>query len=422
VIHDIALQNLSVKILIDRAGLVGEDGATHHGVFDICLSKGNAKFVIMAPKDGYELEEMIKLSHSLDSPVAIRYPRGKINEYKELPKNDITFGRAEVLFSGGNIAIISVGHIFSVAYDLYKLIEKLEGPQTLINIRFIKPLDIETIHESVYNKDIIVILEEGAEKGGIGEEIALLLYEKGIKGKTFRFAIPDRFIEHGTIDELRNLIGLNNKYIFKKIMEYEKLRLDTLILKRGLTESRSKAQALIMMGSVYVNGQKIDKCGTFVDEKSDIYIKEKLPYVSRGGLKLEKARDYFHINFKDKVVLDIGSSTGGFTDLALQSGAKRVHAVDVGKNLLHYSLINCDKIVKHFGINFRYIDYNHINERVDIIVCDVSFISIKKLLGNMLQFCQKGTEFVLLIKPQFEAMRKDICKNGIVKDLKYIRQ
>ena len=225
VIHDIALQNLSVRILIDRAGLVGEDGATHHGVFDIVYLKVMPNFVIMAPKDGYELEEMIKLSHSLDSPVAIRYPRGKINEYKELPKNDITFGRAEVLFSGGNIAIISVGHIFSVAYDLYKLIEKLEGPQTLINIRFIKPLDIETIHEAVYNKDIIVILEEGAEKGGIGEEIALLLYEKGIKGKTFRFAIPDRFIEHGTIDELRNLIGLNNKYIFKKIMEYEKVKI-----------------------------------------------------------------------------------------------------------------------------------------------------------------------------------------------------
>jgi 23S rRNA (cytidine1920-2'-O)/16S rRNA (cytidine1409-2'-O)-methyltransferase len=207
----------------------------------------------------------------------------------------------------------------------------------------------------------------------------------------------------------------------KKLWNMKKLRLDALILKRNLIESRSRAQALIMMGMVYVNGQKIDKCGTFVDENAEIHIKEKLKYVSRGGLKLEKARDFFDIDFVDKVVLDIGSSTGGFTDVAIQSGAKRVHAVDVGKNLLHYSLMNNEKIVKHFGINFRYIDYNNINECVDIIVCDVSFISVKKLLGSMLQFCHNGTELVLLVKPQFEAERKDICKNGIVKDIKVHR-
>ena len=225
ILHDIALQNLPVRILIDRAGLVGEDGATHHGVFDIAYLKLIPNFIMMAPKDGYELEEMIKLSISINCPVAIRYPRGEIDEYKELIRNEIALGRAEVVFKGGSIAIISVGHIFSVAFDLYKIIEKTEGTQTLINIRFIKPLDIETIYDSVCDKDIIVIIEEAAEKGGINEEIALALYERGVKSRILRFAIPDHFIEHGAISELRNLIGLNSKYIYKKIMEYEKIKI-----------------------------------------------------------------------------------------------------------------------------------------------------------------------------------------------------
>lgn len=197
----------------------------------------------------------------------------------------------------------------------------------------------------------------------------------------------------------------------------KKQRLDTLIVNKGLVESRNKAQSLIMAGYVYINDQKIDKCGTLVDEGVDVNIKENLKYVSRGGLKLEKARDCYHIDFGDKVVLDIGSSTGGFTDLALQSGARRIHSVDVGKNLLHFSLSKSDKIIKHEGVNFRYIKFDVINEFVDIIVCDVSFISIKKLLQSMIQFCKDGTELVLLIKPQFEAEKKDVGKNGVVRDI-----
>jgi 23S rRNA (cytidine1920-2'-O)/16S rRNA (cytidine1409-2'-O)-methyltransferase len=197
----------------------------------------------------------------------------------------------------------------------------------------------------------------------------------------------------------------------------KKQRLDTLIVNKGLVESRNKAQSLIMAGYVYINGQKVDKCGTLFDEEVDINIKENLKYVSRGGLKLEKARDCYHIDFRDKVVLDIGSSTGGFTDLALQSGARRVHAVDVGKNLLHFSLTKFDNIVKHEGVNFRYIKYDDIDEFVDIIVCDVSFISIKKLLQSMLKFCKDKTELVLLIKPQFEAEKQEVGKNGIVRDI-----
>jgi 23S rRNA (cytidine1920-2'-O)/16S rRNA (cytidine1409-2'-O)-methyltransferase len=196
----------------------------------------------------------------------------------------------------------------------------------------------------------------------------------------------------------------------------KKIRLDTLIVEKGLIESRNKAQSLIMAGYVYVNGQKMDKCGTLVDQSISIDIKEPLKYVSRGGLKLEKARDHFHVNFIDKVVLDIGSSTGGFTDVALQSGAKRVHAVDVGVNLLHYSLMNNERVIKHEGVNFRYIDFSVINECADIIVCDVSFISIKKIIDKMLFFCKDNTELIFLIKPQFEAGKKEVGKKGILKD------
>ena len=225
IIHDIALQNLPVRILVDRAGLVGEDGATHHGAYDVAYLKMIPNFVLMAPKDGYELEEMIKLTDYLDCPVAIRYPRGEISIYNDLLDNDLNFGKAEILYNSGSIGIISVGHIFTVAYDLYKLLEKTEGPQTLINIRFIKPLDIDTIYSSVYDKDIIVILEEGAGKGGISEEIALSLYDRGVNSKILRFAFPDNFIEHGSIEELRTQVGLNSKYIYKKIKEYEKAKI-----------------------------------------------------------------------------------------------------------------------------------------------------------------------------------------------------
>jgi 1-deoxy-D-xylulose-5-phosphate synthase len=225
IIHDIALQKLPVRLLIDRAGLVGEDGATHHGVFDISYLKLIPNFVIMAPKDDFELVEMIKMTDYLNCPSAIRYPRGEIDAYEDLPNNKLTYGKAEIIYNEGSVAIISVGHIFSVAYDLYKLFKKTIGPQALINVRFIKPLDIDSIYEVVNDKDVIVILEEGVMKGGINEEIALSLYERGVKSKILRFAIPDYFIEHGSIEELRKLVGLNSKNILQIILEYEKIKI-----------------------------------------------------------------------------------------------------------------------------------------------------------------------------------------------------
>lgn len=195
-----------------------------------------------------------------------------------------------------------------------------------------------------------------------------------------------------------------------------KIRLDKLLTEKGLVESREKAQKLIMSGLVLVNNNIVDKPGLQVDNNSHIGLKETLKYVSRGGIKLETALNHFKINFKDKVVIDIGASTGGFTDLCLQNGAKKVYAVDVGKNLLHEKLLKDERVINLEKTNFRYIKYEAINEKADIIVSDVSFISLTKIIPSMVQFCHDNSEACILIKPQFEAGPKFVGKNGVVRD------
>ena len=196
-----------------------------------------------------------------------------------------------------------------------------------------------------------------------------------------------------------------------------KVRLDKLIFEKGLAESREKAQSLIMANTVLVNGLLLDKPGTLVDEGAEISLKEGLKYVSRGGLKLEKALTAFHLNFENKTVLDIGASTGGFTDLAIQNGARKVFAVDVGKNQLHEKLKSLKNVVNLEKTNFRYIEFEKIGECVDIIVSDVSFISLKLIIPKMILFSHDRTEACLLIKPQFEAGKRFIGKNGVVREL-----
>lgn len=196
-----------------------------------------------------------------------------------------------------------------------------------------------------------------------------------------------------------------------------KKRLDILLLESKKAESREKAKALIMSGNVYSDNNVLDKPGMLVDESMPIYIREPLPYVSRGGLKLKKGLDVFKLNFNGKTVLDIGASTGGFTDVALQHGAKKVYAVDVGRNQLHYSLTKNPKVINLQKINFREIDFDTIGENVDSIVGDVSFISLKLIVPKAVMFCSDGCELVFLIKPQFEAERHEVGKNGVVRDL-----
>ncbi len=195
-----------------------------------------------------------------------------------------------------------------------------------------------------------------------------------------------------------------------------KVRLDRLLAERGLAESREKAQALIMAGEVRVNGQKALKPGQAVAEDAHIEVLKKPRYVSRGGFKLAAALRNFAIDAAGLVCLDIGSSTGGFTDVLLEAGAARVHAVDVGAGQLAWKLRNDARVVLHEGINAREVKFDDIGERVDLITCDVSFISVTLILPAAVPLLRAGGRMVILIKPQFEAGKGQVGKGGIVRD------
>lgn len=194
-----------------------------------------------------------------------------------------------------------------------------------------------------------------------------------------------------------------------------KKRLDVLIFEKGLAESRSKAQAIVMEGIVLVNGRKETKAGTQVNEDDIIEIEKQNPYVSRGGLKLESVLNLFNIDFTDKVCIDIGASTGGFTDCMLQHGAKKVYAVDVGTAQLHYKLRNDPRVVNIENVNFRYFDKSLLKDEIDIITIDVSFISLDKILPLASEIIKKDGFIVAMIKPQFELEPSEINK-GVVRD------
>lgn len=197
-----------------------------------------------------------------------------------------------------------------------------------------------------------------------------------------------------------------------------KERIDVMLVIRGLANSREKAKAMVMAGIIFVDGQRVDKPGTTVAEESLIEMKgETLPFVSRGGLKLAKAVDAFSLEFLDQVVVDIGASTGGFTDCALQNGAKRVYAVDVGYGQLAWKLRTDPRVVSMERVNARYLNRETFPEQADWVVSDVAFISITKIFSAMLSILKDGGQVLSLIKPQFEAGREYVGKKGVVKDI-----
>jgi len=195
-----------------------------------------------------------------------------------------------------------------------------------------------------------------------------------------------------------------------------KVRLDRLLVDRGLAESREKAQALIMAGEVKLNGQKAAKPGQPVPEDAAIEVLARPPYVSRGGFKLAAALREFAIDPSGQVCLDIGSSTGGFTDALLQAGAARVHAVDVGAGQLAWSLRTDPRVVVHEGINARELQFSDIGELAWLVTCDVSFISVTLILPAAIPLLQPSGRMVILIKPQFEVGKGQVGKGGIVRE------
>jgi 23S rRNA (cytidine1920-2'-O)/16S rRNA (cytidine1409-2'-O)-methyltransferase len=196
-----------------------------------------------------------------------------------------------------------------------------------------------------------------------------------------------------------------------------KRRADQLLVEQGLAESRAKAQALILAGLVSTDGRRIDKPGTALAEDTELALAGRdHPWVSRGGLKLAFALDHFAIDPAGAVALDIGASTGGFTDVLLARGAARVHAVDVGRGQLAWKLRQDPRVVVHEGMNARHLARAQIPEPVDLIVCDASFIGLATLLPAPLRLAAERARLVALIKPQFEAGPKEVGKGGVVRD------
>jgi len=218
----------------------------------------------------------------------------------------------------------------------------------------------------------------------------------------------------------------------------KKVRLDSLMVAKGLIDSREKAKALILAGKVFVNGNKAAKAGVFVRPETEIKILQKMPYVGRGGIKLEYALRNFNVDVRDKIAMDVGASTGGFTDCLLQNGCKKVYAVDVGYGQLDWKLRNDPRVILLEKTNIRYLDEkirseSHlesfptartgnqglkdlIESNIDIATVDVSFISLLKVIPKVISFLKKNGEIIALIKPQFEAERKDVGKGGVVKN------
>ena len=196
-----------------------------------------------------------------------------------------------------------------------------------------------------------------------------------------------------------------------------KERLDVLLVKRNLVESREKAKAIIMSGNVFVEGQREDKAGSMFSDEVNIEIKgQTLQYVSRGGLKLEKAVANFDVHLQDKVCTVVGSSTGGFTDCMLQNGAKKVFAIDVGRGQLAWKLRNDERVVCMEKTNIRYVTPEDLGERIDFSSIDVSFISLTKVLLPIRNYLKDEGQIVALIKPQFEAGREKVGKKGVVRE------
>ncbi len=199
-------------------------------------------------------------------------------------------------------------------------------------------------------------------------------------------------------------------------MKKEKKRLDCILVERKLAESRTLAKALIMSGVVFVEGEKIEKAGTMVDLSSEISVKSaSCPYVGRGGLKLEGVINEYEIDVHDKIAVDIGASTGGFTDCLLQKGARRVYAIDTGRGQLHWKLRNDHRVISMEKVNARYIAPDIIPEKADIMTIDVSFISVKKIIDPVSALLKENGTIISLIKPQFEIGKGLVDKGGIIK-------
>ncbi|MTI70198.1 MAG: 1-deoxy-D-xylulose-5-phosphate synthase [Firmicutes bacterium] len=217
VLHDVCIQNLPVTLAIDRAGLVGNDGETHHGVFDFSYLSHLPNMTIMAPKDGEELNKMIEFAVEYNGPVAVRYPRGYCYNYKEDKLNDIELGKGEILKEGKDIAILAIGKMVEKGVNVYKSFKEKGQNITLVNARFVKPLDNDILDTLMKDHKIIVTLEDNSKLGGFGSMVNNYLINNNYNGQVLNIGLPDNFVEHGDVEELFKRCGMDEASIIKEI-------------------------------------------------------------------------------------------------------------------------------------------------------------------------------------------------------------
>jgi len=217
--HDVCMQKLHVVFAVDRAGLVGADGMTHHGAFDLSYMCQMPNMVVMAPKNKWELSDMVKFAFKYDGPIAIRYPRGEAySKYKEF-RAPVSLGKCEEIFKGDKVLLFAIGTMFKNAIEVGKLMKEDIGQPTVVNARFAKPLDEEYLIKAAKTYKCIVTMEDNVSTGGMGERVNNILYKNGFKGEIINISLPDEFVEHGSVGELQKSLGMDPESIYDKIKE-----------------------------------------------------------------------------------------------------------------------------------------------------------------------------------------------------------
>ena len=383
---------------------------------------------------------MMKFAVHFSGPIALRYPRGEAYTGLEDHREPIRYGKAEVLEEGKEIALLAVGNMVKIAVRVRELLKEQGYDVTLVNMRFVKPFDTALVQELSRSHSLLVTMEENIRNGGFGEQVASFVMEEELPARVQIVALPNRFVHQGSVASQMKETGIDADSVAEKVLkkyrrngsapEEENGRKAEERLSRTDERAFGRIAGTKRNGPVQRKGEghdygRRDSRGRRARGQGRIMFPETvtitqkgrpLPYVSRGGLKLEKAMTHFGLELDGKICMDVGASTGGFTDCMLQNGAAKVYAVDVGHGQLDWKLRNDERVVCMERTNIRYVTPEDIQEPVQFVSIDVSFISLTKVLLPVRGLMEENAQMTALIKPQFEAGREKVGKKGVVRD------
>ncbi len=340
--------------------------------------------------------------------MAIRYPRGS-GSGVEMPAEPVAWeaARAQIRSRGTDVALLGVGRTVPMCEAAAEILAGQGVSASVVNARWVKPLDFETVSWAASEHRLVVTVEDNTSMGGFGGAVCEALADLGLATPVLRMAIPDCFVTHGAMPKLLSDVGLTAESIAaaalgrlerhpaarrgsartrrsqRRRRPVTRSRIDVILVERGLFPSREQARAALLAGEVRVSDQVVTKAGQLVDEAAPIQVAERQRFVSRGGEKLAGALDNFALDVSGLRVVDVGASTGGFTDCVLQRGASSVCAVDVGYGQLAWSLRTDPRVTVFERTNIRGADPAELGAPFDLAVIDVSFISLRKVLPNL---------------------------------------